>query len=220
MLDTTFSENDFSELMYPVYVVDQGTNLMSRFQELKKMPYFASYEDLDINRNQAIRYVIYCYDRESPILKRYRQEDQKRKTLAAHYAGFKTDKEGLFEDKVDLMMKGQNKQVNLMIIDYVRQYNDPEYSILVAGQEALYQKLQKLLDPGDEVGSKRDIFQIEETRGKLFNQATEMGTNIDKLATKILNDENRFLKRDLYCIIDEKTRSRLPITPERMAKIE
>lgn len=215
-----FSEKDFENLMYQVYTLDHGTNLMSRFPQMKKMPSWVSFSSDGLNKNNVIRYVIYCYDRDSPVLRKFRQDDSKRKTIAALNAGFKTDKDGLFSEEVDAMLKCRNRSVNLMIIDYVRQYNDPEYSILVAGHEALYLKLERLTEVEQMNDSSRDAFQIEETKGKLFKQAREMGKDLSDLSEKILNDENRYLKRDLYCSIDDKTRNRLNITPERLIGID
>lgn len=221
MLDTAiFTERDFENIMYPVYTLDGGTNLMARFPEMKKMPSWTEYNDKTLNKNNVIRYIIYCYDRDSPIMRKYRQDDTKRKTVSALQAGFKTDSEGLFTNEVDNMMKCRNKAINLMIIDYVRQYNDPEYSILVAGHEALYLKLERLMEVENMTDSNRDAFQIEETKGKLFKQAKEIGKDLSDLSAKILTDENKFLKRDLYCSIDEKTRNKLSITPERLIGLE
>jgi hypothetical protein len=63
---------------------------------------------------------------------------------------------------------------------------------------------------------KRDIFQIEETKGKLFKQAQDMSKSLDAAASKLLSDENPYLRRDLYSTIDQESKSRLNITPERM----
>ena len=218
--ESLFSEKDFDNLMYQVYKLDNGTNLMARFGDMKKMPSWVDYQVSELNKNNVIRYIIYCYDRESPIMKKYRQDDAKRKTISAIQAGFKTDANGLFSEEVDAMMKCKNRHINLMIIDYVRQYNDPEYSILVAGHEALYLKLERLMEVENMADSNRDAFQIEETKGKLFKQAKEIGKDLSDLATKILTDDNIYIKRDLYCSIDEKTRNKLSITPERLIGIE
>jgi hypothetical protein len=60
------------------------------------------------------------------------------------------------------------------------------------------------------------MFQIEETKGKLFKQAQEMSAALEKALQKILGDVNPYLQRDLYCVIDQEIKNRLNITPERM----
>lgn len=236
-----FNERDFSELMYNVYSVEEGTNLLAKFKGLASLPSFLAfqenwttggvYEEDDneegmmvgevehsLSRNKVIRYVIYAYDRNSPIAMKFSQDEVKRKTTAALYAGFEPNDEGYFERDVNDMMNCNINQVNAMIIDYVRQYNDPEYSLLVTGYESYYKKLNQIM-ADDSESLKRDAFQVEESKGRLFTQAKAMASDLDKLSTKILTDDNKLLKKDLYCIIDQRLKNKLNITPERLAGV-
>jgi hypothetical protein len=143
------------------------------------------------------------------------QDDVKRKTSSAEYAGWNPNKDGLFDNDVDQIMKCLNPEVNLMIIDFLRTFNDPSWALLMTGMESYYQKLQQIIN-ADFGQGRRDVFQVEETKGKLFKQAQEMSKALDEAAKKILQDENPYLRRDLYCTIDQDSKNRLNITPERM----
>jgi len=209
-----FSDRDFKTLTYNVMAYPMDVNLTSKFPSFGTIRSWRNYEgSLDINR--IVRYIVLCYDKGSPILTKYMQDDVKRKTLSAQYAGFPTDDEGLFEQDVDEMMKCMSPSINEMIIDFLRLFNDPNWALLMSGMESYYQKLQQIMSMYVG-GNKRDMFQIEETKGKLFKQAQEMSASLEKAAQKILGDVNPYLQRDLYCVIDHEIKNRLNITPERM----
>lgn len=220
-----FSDRDFDDMMYPVHTIKGGTNLMETFQALKQLPSFVTFNDPLLNREKCIRYVIYCYDRQSPIFKKFRTDDVKRKTTAAMYAKWVFDEQtGLFADAVNDLLMGFNKYVNLMIIDYVKQYQDPEYSVLVSGRESLFQKLQiigtAIQKPGAADGIKdKDFLANEKKKGELYTQAEEMAHSLKKLSEIILTDDNKLLKKDLYSVIDQNKKNELNISPEHRAGV-
>jgi hypothetical protein len=223
-----FADRDFTSLMYQVQDLKKGESILKKFPALLKMPSFENYhkqelgpEDVLLDINAVIRYIVYAYDRESPIVKRFMNDVEKRKTTACDYAGFPYDDKGRFSLDVDNMMKCKNRYINVMIIDYVRQYNDPEFALLISGYDAYWQKLVQATtveDGGED--NKRDAFQIEESKGKIFEQARKMATMLSELSVKILSDENKLLRQEFYSILDSSVRNRLRITPERLAGLE
>lgn len=230
-LERVFADADFDEMIFRVHRVPKGEHVYPKFKGFEDFPAIRDYKDKRVDKNMAIKYVVFAYDRQSPIHKKFSTDILKRKTTAALYAGFIADETtGLFEDEVTDMMMGMNRYINWMIIDYVRQYNDPEYSLLVAGHESLYQKLSFLMSNekrqvslGDENNSDEadlsDFLKNEKLKGELYNQAKNIADDLAKIAAKILTDENKFLRRDLYTVIDPRFKNRLNITPERMAGI-
>jgi len=213
-----FSNKDFEELTYPMMEVKPDVNLLAKFPTLGAIKSWKEYQGRD--KNILIRYIVLCYDRTSPILKKYQQDDVKRKTISAEYAGWQADSEGIFDDYVDEILKCRNETVNSMIIDFIRTFHDPSWALLVVGLEGYYQKLQTMIQLTESVGSKRDAFAMEETKGKLFKQAQEMSISLENTANKMLNDINPYLRRDLFCVIDQESKNRLKISPERMLGIE
>lgn len=210
-----FNDRDFDSLTYNVMKYKSDTNLMTAFPTIGSL---SSFKDYHGDRNRVIRYIVLCYDKGSPILAKFMQDDVKRKVLSAEYAGFKAEKDGTFPTEVDEILKCMNQETNLMIIDFLRTFNDPNWALLMTGMESYYQKLQQIIT-ADFGGGKRDVFQVEETKGKLFKQAQEMSKALDESAKRILMDENPYLRRDLYCTIDNDAKNRLTITPERMLGI-
>lgn len=211
-IQVLFTDKDFDTLTYNVMKFKNDVNLMSKFPTIGAIQ---SFKDYTGDRNKLIKYIVLCYDKGSIILNKFMQDDAKRKTLSAQYAGFETDKDGLFSTEVDEIMKCMNHETNLMIIDFLRTFNDPNWALLMTGMESYYQKLQQIIT-ADFGQGRRDIFQVEETKGKIFKQAQDMSKALDEAAKKILQDENPYLRRDLYCTIDQEAKNRLTITPERM----
>ena len=210
-----FTNKDFDSLTYNVMGLPKDANVLAAFPSLGDLPSFKRFKSE--NKNKIVRYIVLCYDKGSPILKRYMQDDVKRKVLSAQYAGFEGDDEGYLNEEINAVMRCFNTETNQMIIDFLRLFNDPAWALLLAGLESYYQKLAQLV--ANDPASKRDTFQVEETKGKLFKQAQDMMMSLDTAAKKILGDENIYLKRDLYMTIDSEARSRLNITPERIIGI-
>tara|TARA_R110000868_G_scaffold360225_1_gene622260 strand:- start:2941 stop:3600 length:660 start_codon:yes stop_codon:yes gene_type:complete len=208
-----FDNRDFEQLSFNVMKHKADVSLLSKFPSLAELPSFKT--KIIFDRDILIRYIVLCYDRESPILKRFMQEEQLRKTTAATYAGWKPDKDGLFNEDVDDMMKGLNKEANNMIIDFVRLYNDPEWALLIIGLESYFTKLRSIM-ADDDRNSKRDTLQLEESRGKLFDQCKKMADSLHATAAKILSDTSPYLRRDFFCAIDSEAKNRLNITGERI----
>lgn len=206
------NDKDFDTLTYNVMKYKNDVNLLAKFPTFNQIDSFREYVG---DLNTVIRYIVLCYDKGSPILNRYRQDDTKRKVLSAQYAGWDTNQDGLFSDEVDMIMKCMNKEVNGMIIDFIRTFNDPYWALLMTGTESYYQKLRQIIN-ADFVDGKRDVFQVEETKGKLFKQAQDMSKSLSETASKLLMEENPYLIRDLYSTIDQEAKNRLNITPERM----
>ncbi len=239
-----FNNSDLDMMLYPVHHFTDGRDMSKLLKGMDDLPSFVNFKSSsELSKNMVIKYVVFCYDRHSPIYKKFKNDDVKRKTTAASYAGFIPDPEtGLFDPKVNAFIMGFNRDVNLMIIDYIRQYNDPEYSLLVVGHESLYQKLSMLMattsaaprstgvlnvdEMTDEQRAERQeelnqemkwFLQNEKLKGDLFKQTKEISADLERMAEKILTDTNKLLKQELYSVIDSRNRNRLNITPERRA---
>lgn len=207
-----FGNKDFENLLFNCTKVSADKNLLSVFPTLGQLPSFRTIMP-DLDKNKVIRYIIFAYDRKSPMVVQFLNDEVKRKTLAAQYAGFTANEEtGCFDASIDLVMRCQNNDTNNMIVDFVRQFGH-DFSVLITGNESLYNKIAQMNNLVKNY--KRDALQIEETRGKIWKQVLELRTDLEKLGDKILNDTNPYLREHLFSIIDESERNRLSLTPER-----
>lgn len=221
-LERAFSDRDFEDMMYAVHTVEPGQNVYAKFPGMHKMPSFTNFRDPHLEKSMVIKYVVFAYDRGSPIFIKFRNDEIKRKTTAALYAGWEADPvHGHFNEFVDKMLCCFHKDVNLMVLDYVRQYNDPLWSLLITGHDAYYKKLEVLAQTAETAGGKNKYdLKDEETSGKIFMQAEQMAVKLEEIAGKILTDENRYLKKSLFSVIDESKKNKLNISPEELAGID
>lgn len=207
-----FGTKDFENLLFNCTKVSADKNLLSVFPTLGKLETFR--RDLSgLDKNKAIRYIIFAYDPKSPFVINYKSDEVRKKTLSGQYAGFETDPEtGCFDAEVDSMMRCQNNDTNDCIVDFVRQFGH-DYSVIIMGNEALYNKINQMnnLVKND----KRDALQIEQTRGVIWKQVLELRSDLEKLSEKVLNDNNPYLREHFFSVIDESERNRLSLTPER-----
>lgn len=217
-VDVTFVQRDFNGLMFPV-MEGGGKDLLAFIPQLAKIESFAAFKHPILPRDKVIKYIVLAYDKESPIGKKFTADPIKKKLWAARYAGFDPDEHGLFNEVVDQMLKCANKEVNTMIVEFVRLMGDPRWTTLIAGNEALYQKMEAMISLGKGKDEK-ETATIEKTKGELFTQIQKMADTLTSTANEILGDTNSYLRRDLFCTIDEEIRNRLKITPERMAGID
>jgi len=81
-----FGNKDFENLLFNCTKVSADKNLLSVFPTLGQLPSFRNTLP-DLDKNKVIRYIIFAYDRKSPIVMQFLNDEVKRKTLAAQYAG-------------------------------------------------------------------------------------------------------------------------------------
>lgn len=137
---------DFSRLLVPVHTVEMGQDIIHKFPELRDFPEFSMYAEGD--RNYVIRYVVYAYDPESPIVKKSIMTLAKRKEAAADLAGFERHKKsGLFEDGVYEIMDLKNEAVTAMILRYLKIVNSLAWTQIVTYEQQFWEYAESLLDP-------------------------------------------------------------------------
>lgn len=189
----------------------------SRFQYDPKNPYdierlkrdipeFAEHPTIDnkkikaFDQDDAVRYVILLYDRESQLRREYTKIRQ-RKAVAAAYAGFKPSAKGEFRKDVERILIGQSPEVNKMIVRYVMSYNDPDQMALEMYIEMFQRNaaamLQNIADP-------MEYKRIHEVTEKLK-------ASISELTQKLLGgqDESSIIK-ELYADLQKLRETMMP----------
>lgn len=93
---------------------------------------------------RIFRWVVYVYDRQSPMVKEI-PDLMMRKGEAAALAGYTTDEEGRFEEEVEKFLLGKDDDVNGLVVAYVSRFADPSYILLVASWNMLLDNTRKVL---------------------------------------------------------------------------
>lgn len=205
-MEFQYEDEDFSDLLLNVHSVPKKDRVIDRFPDFTKYDEFkGDLGDKDIHLDKILRYIVYKYDRKSPLID---IEDYIiRKTTAAQLAGFKPYDNGRFPEFVKKMLAGKNKVINLMIIRYCRMQYPAEWAFLVAGNEAYYSILDDMMN--EDGKKKKDS----------FTQAGIMVKELDEMRQQLFNgEESKLIDEDLYKVVEIKAKEYRRMSPENMAK--
>lgn len=209
-----FGPEEFELMLFNPTTTKQGTDLL-KIPALSKIGNWQSVRLVPgIDKDKLIRYICLYYDPYSPSaqIKDY----VKRKLWCACMAGFEYDEEGMFNSDVDDMLRNKNREANLMIIDFLIEFNDIDYSAIRVGTEAYNNKLFQINNLDISSKTKNDV-EIEKIRGELWKQALAMQQDIHTMTERFLKDDSKLLKKDLFCVINKSAAS-LKLNPESRAK--
>lgn len=242
--EVAFHEKEFDNLKFPVLSAPKDKDIAVTFPELKNLPFFnlkeppcykekiipedggpVSWETHLLDPNMVFRYVCYCYDKESPIFKKFMDSDKKRKTWAAYYAGWKPQEDGFFPKAVDQMMQCNVPVVNELIIDFIQLFNDPDFAMIAVSYESLFESLRVVMTSAAEAKSDsgkgtKNLFDVENTRGTILQRAEKAADSLNKRVENYLRDNNTRLHSSLYNVINREARKKLKITVERQVGID
>lgn len=188
---------DFTALMFNVYAIPEGKSVLKHFAKLEQINEFRL--PLVLNKDKAIKYIVYLYDKGSPLNKI--SNLLQRKMEACKLAGFSVDDNGGFEKDVEDMIKGTNKSVNKMIVAYLKLHLNFKYTSLKTKEQA-HSVLCLNIFNGD-------------ADDKVIKTITLLENDIQRLTNELLNDDNNIaLANELYKTIQDE---QIELRPEDIA---
>ena len=221
--DYRFTEKEYSKMLLDVHAQPDNVDLYSKFKSrLSVYPIFEAFyienekesgaqkqanyrkanlgkfRNEEISNNKILRYIGYFYDPDSPVNQQI-NDYKERKTVAAELAGFKLEETGEFESHWQEVLRGNNQSVNLMVIYFLRLFNNTTYTTLRITLDQFY----------NEILPEGDIDRIQKTT-KFVDLLTKtfMGEEKEK--------EEKFLKPVLFAIIDKELAEIDQLRPERI----
>lgn len=176
-------------------------------KEIPQLKIFKGYSGKAFNKSQIYRYMIFMYDKNSPILKMTSLDYWAMKWQAAAYSGFpqkKSRRDGhmRFDDKVVEMVLGKNKDILDMILLFVKWTNVKDWDYVVFLNEAMAQHTLSAMRNSQ---SSKDIREIKELRKEKVDIERQMSREMD--------ETDEFISRFYYQI----EQSRLAVRPEDYA---
>lgn len=193
-----FLDSDYTSLLFNVQAVKSNEDYRDIFPELHLNTEFSLKLPSDIDRNMVIRYIIYCYDKNSPHRSRYK-DLLTRKVHAAMDAGFELDA-GKFNKHVEDILHCRNIQTNEMIIAYCKLHNSLGYRHLVL-MENLY------------CNRERDVM-LNQSSIKI-KELQEVREGFDEAYKSFVAEENsKGLVKSLY---ESMNREKIALSPEDIA---
>ena len=178
-----FKPTDFKGLMFNIFEVSEKKSLADIFPQLFAYDEFK--KEIPFKKDKVIRYIIYVYDKNSPLHKETHLT--KRKQLALDLAGFNKK-----DDDCNILTHNKLPAINAMIIRYIRLQRDIDYSTLMAIYENYYNTLNQVV--GGEIFNKDgDLLKDSEMKGKLSKQLVEQLEDIKNLTNKVFHGDNELL---------------------------
>jgi hypothetical protein len=211
-----YTKENFRGLHYNVYELPLDKDPRHEWPELLKYPEFKknlTNAKIIGNFNEVFRYIVYMYDKNSPLI--HITDIYKRKSKAAELAGFqlsgKIGKKKFSPFVVDVINCEDNDTNNMIIRMCMLQRSD-KFALLIVGYENLYNTLRELVDADDD--------KTKDTKDKqaIFKETISHTNQLEKLRFEVLNkDPNSYIDRDLYGHIAEEVERKLMISPEDYA---
>ena len=193
---------DFDKLLWQVHKIDLDRDNI--FQKIPDISYYDEFSaSINLPINNVIAYIVYCYDMNSPIVRKY-DNINRRKKLAAKKAGF-DESDGVFNSKVDSMLSGNDIVINGMILRYCRIQNNDDWGLMQTFREAMHKLEKKLIAPDDKSSEKDIIKNLTTLRDELNNISKKF----------LVNDRTDGLVYDFHTAIESDD---LIPRPEEIAK--
>lgn len=160
----------------------------------------------DITTAQIVKYVVYCYDKESPLVDAYKKRWSVKKRESAIAAGFKQDDKGHFSEHVDELIFCQNDAVNKLILRYLYLLHDRLFQTYVIYNEMYLHQSEELI--------KFNFAQPSHAKAAKENLDT-LNKDIEELEFKIFSGEETKKMKDL--LYEESSNIFNDLRPERIA---
>ena len=194
-----------SSAKFNVLKLKPESKVLRSFSTLKEWPEFnEDYGKLVLLNNESIlRFCLLFYQKSD--FHNIDGDIMKRKRIAAEWAGFELDN-GKFPDKLEEILVGGNKHVNLLIVRILRLTSDHLFQQYIVFEETRARLYAKLYEDSRDKGEKTG----------------EILTNVQKLSSLLEDLERQMLKEDRHTLIRDAlysaaTKESMP-TPEAIAQ--
>ena len=182
---------DFSKTLIDVRrsdaeIVENFTSLHPDFLEFIE----EREDDTPLTAPQIIKYIVSCYDKESPLVNAYKKRWSIKKKECAIFARLPKDDEGKFDESADQLIFCQNEVINRVILRYLYLIHDRDWQTYVIYNEMYLHQSSELI--------KYDYQQPRHAKIAKENLDT-LNTDIEALEYKIFSgEETKKLKDMLY----------------------
>lgn len=155
---------------------------------------------------QIIKYVVSCYDKESPVVDAYKKRWAVKKRESAMIAGFPQNGDGHFSEETDKIIFCQNNIINRLILRYTYLLHDRIWQTYVIYNEMYLHQSEELM--------RYDFAQPAHAKAAKENLDV-LNKDIEELELKIFSGEETKKMKDL--LYEESSNLFNDLRPERIA---
>jgi hypothetical protein len=169
---------------------------------------------LPLSHEKILDWICFVYHPNTPM-KIYNSR-MKMKMESALIAKFSRDENGEFKKIYEDVLLGKNEIVNLMIVEYLKMFNNSDYLQLVLYKDMFEEEIKQMSNMrGEEGGTGNDRKKMRDAIDKSIDVQKKLKGVIKELESSFLNKEdNRDILASLY---QEMELSKLGISPEEIA---
>ena len=157
------------------------------------------------DKDKLIRYTILTYDPHGDLLKLFPQDLNRRKYEAALRAGFKLNKDGVFDTWLENCMIGENDSYNSAIVAFVTRFNIADLPAFIMYREIFFSEFRAAMSATDSKSKKEAMQNAEVARKQVI-----------ELEKKLFTDEETVNVRNALYVVAEH--QKLSLRPEHKAQ--
>jgi len=210
-----YNPTEFREMKFNVMSVQVGRDItnVEEFKDLKNI-FIGILHKLPkgISANKIIRFIVLCYDKKSPLVKKELVDIIERKKQAMNLAGYKPNKSGMFTEQVMEIIAGQNKIVNHLILRWLKMQDSLDFMTMCFMIESHSQILESLNNKEDD---KEDALSLSDKKIKVMNKLAEVRKSIDDLAEGLFQKDINL--QNFVGSFDVEEKHTYKVTPEQWA---
>ncbi len=203
---SSYKSKDFSKMLFPVFELEANVDLLVKFPRLNTIKAFCQSSTSKLDFNRALRYVMFCYDKNSKLLEI--SDLKSRKEMAAKLAGF-----GSLNSSVKQMMSNGYAFVNDMIIAYCRLQNNRLFQMKITALEAFYEYQRIIIEPIDSELDDDKIMRAANLKTKLIEDCDLIHEKIKKYNLELFSSEEDAADMD-------EALAKAAVSPENISKLE
>ena len=159
-----------------------------------------------LSTEQVVKYIVCCYDKESPLVYSYKKRWAVKKRESAIYAQFPKNETGHFTEDADSIIFCQNDKINRLILRYLYLLHDRLFQTYVIYNEMYLHQSEELM--------RYEFAQPAHAKAAKENLDT-LNKDIEELEYKIFSGEETKKMKDL--LYEESSNMFNELRPERIA---
>jgi hypothetical protein len=179
-------ESGFSKLRFPVHKLKAGDDLIKKIPALKALGKLSAYDGKDSNK--VIKYMMYMYDNQSPLLTLF-PDIMQRKKEAAELAGIEDEK------LLTELYSFKDAKFLAMVHEFLVHQNNRIWSMIVVSEQTFYEYQQKLLKPVTDADGDKNLLQATQIKSKLMEDCDTINQRLEGYYRKFYGEDDELVKK-------------------------
>lgn len=135
----------------------------------------------------AIRYVVFLYDRTSPLIKKHANFEERKKNAMMHASSFGEVSEQWMKD----VLENRDEKVVEIILDFLKAQDDKLWLSIMTHEELFLEYTKTLFKPIEMIGSDKDLVQATTVKEKIREAQSKVRMELKALYEEFYNGDKK-----------------------------